>query len=123
MDSEYQICNVLHYYCYVASKNKFHVVVCKEPELLTVLINSHLNNFIINNPNLMACNTLIKKDDHSFLSHDSYVCCCDVFAGPRSGDNVDIVGGITTATWGRILDAVANSPTMSRRHKGWILGQ
>lgn len=123
MDSEYKIGSVLHYYCYVASKNKYHVVVCTEPELLTVLINTHLNNFVKNNPSLVACNAPIKQDDHSFLSHDSYVSCCDVYTGPRYGDKVDFVGYISKTTWRRIMKAVANSPTMSRRHKSWILDQ
>ncbi|MCP4091514.1 MAG: hypothetical protein GY746_17250 [Gammaproteobacteria bacterium] len=123
MEQAFQVGDVLHYYCYVASKEKFHVVVCITPEILTVLINSEINSFIKGKPRLMACNTVIRCSDHPFLNYDSYIFCCDTHVGPRSSDPVIHVGEISEAMWPDIIEAVKASPTMSRRHKKWILGE
>ncbi len=41
----------------------------------SVLINSEINLYIQRRPRMLACQVLLKGEDYSFLSHDSYANC------------------------------------------------
>ena len=41
----------------------------------SVMINSEVNPYIQKRPRMLSCQVLLKGDDYSFLSHDSYANC------------------------------------------------
>lgn len=53
----------------VAGVDKDKILVC------SVMINSHINQYIMKRPKMLACQLELKKADYNFLSHDSYVNC------------------------------------------------
>lgn len=57
-------------------KPKFMLVGSTEP-LLVLMINSEINDFIMSNTNLLACQVKIDHTSHPFLSHNSWANCVD----------------------------------------------
>lgn len=53
----------------VAGVDKNKILVC------SVMINSHINQYVMKRPKMLACQIELKKDGYDFLSHDSYVNC------------------------------------------------
>lgn len=105
-------------------KDKFLVVASCEPDFLVLVINSQVNNFILNNPELLACQVDVPQADHAFLNHDSIVDCVQT----HLAFNLTEVKGQIAANYahhfrGRlqdycirnIIEAVENSPTMEPR--------
>lgn len=68
--------NVFYLQCTLCTppKPKFFTAVCCDP-LMMVLINSHVNPFVLDRPKLLEAEVPIAASDHDFLSHDSFVCC------------------------------------------------
>ncbi|CAI1135229.1 hypothetical protein [Serratia fonticola] len=110
-------------------KSKYLVVGCCEPQLLVLVINSEINDFISNNPELLACQVDVPKQDHDFLKHDSIVNCIQT----HEAFNLSAVRGAIMADYsgvyrGRlkdycireVIDAVNRSVVMEARHCKWI---
>lgn len=60
------------------NKDKYLVIVCEET-LLAFIINSKIPNIAIKDPRLAPTQVLIEASTHSFLDHDSYINCNEVF--------------------------------------------
>ena len=53
----------------VAGVDNDKILVC------SVMINSHINQYILKRPKMLACQLELKESDYDFLTHDSYVNC------------------------------------------------
>ncbi|MDE3274333.1 hypothetical protein [Pseudoalteromonas sp. G4] len=59
------------------TKPKFFILLKTKPYEFFI-INSGINNYIANNPNLYACQVDVPHEDHkAFLTHDSIADCSD----------------------------------------------
>ncbi|WP_182056503.1 hypothetical protein [Pantoea sp. ME81] len=105
-------------------KDKFLVVATCEPDFLVLVINSEINNFISNNPELLACQVDVPQIDHGFLNHDSIVDCVQTHLAFDLTEVKDqIVANYAHHFRGRlqdycirnVIEAIENSPTMEPR--------
>lgn len=63
----------------VKSKEKYMVIVAAvAPKLLLMTINTDINPFVANNPQLNRCNVVVEKSSHSFLDYTSNLACHQV---------------------------------------------
>ena len=60
-------------------KIKFVIIACLDERPMGFLINSAINDFIINRPNLSACQAAITGDEHRILKRNSYVDCSNIY--------------------------------------------
>jgi hypothetical protein len=100
-------------------KNKFIVIVCFETNPMGFLINSRINQFVQKRPRLMPCEVKIEQSSHTFLAHDSFLDCRDLFPFPAS-ELTDLKGTIDEATRIKILAGVAACPVLPRNYKDLI---
>lgn len=113
---------ILHKYCHIAGKEKFHIVCCLTPKVLAFLINSNITTFAAKNPDLTACHAQILNDEHGFLSHDSFVECCEpISLGEIDTPDCRVVGKASENAIKSIITAVTASKVMVTCHKEWIL--
>lgn len=101
---------------------KYLLIACCEPECLVFVINSEINEFYHDKPNLYACHVDLPYEDHKFMQHDSYINCVDVnrtiplseIIGKVNG-NYDLCfkGDIMSYCVRNILHAVEDTPVMS----------
>ena len=61
-------------------KKKYVVVVCANPNPYGFLINSRIHPFVLKKPDLLAGQVLIESNKYSFLNHDSYINCNELFS-------------------------------------------
>jgi len=75
--------DVFHLWCNVCvpQKYKFFVVAYVEPRLRYMLINSEPAAFQRQNTELMAHQLQLRVEEHSFLTHDSYLDCSQIMGG------------------------------------------
>lgn len=101
-------------------KPKFVIIVCKDEEYLGFLINSDISQFILNRPNMLACQITLTKAEYHFLFQESYLDCAQLF--PFS-DNELIIGLeiISDKTKTEIKEIVSKSKTITKYHKELIL--
>jgi hypothetical protein len=105
-------------------KNKYLIVANLERQLLFFTINSAVPNFILKNANLLSTQILIKKSDHPFLEHDSFINCnecinCISFDNifkQIADDGTRIKGTISHNIRDQIIDTLSNSDTISPEH-------
>lgn len=70
----------------------------------SVVINSHINQFIFKRPKLLALQVEILKDNYGFLDHNSYVNCANPIVGTSNVFNradfifKDVLNGDDLAT-------------------------
>lgn len=111
-------------------KDKFLLVACCEPELLVLIINSEINPFITERPELLACQVDIPHADHDFLHHDSFVNCVQTHtAFKMTSVRAAIVANYSKVYKGRLADyvirqvieAVDRSEVMEGRHSKMII--
>lgn len=121
---------VLYLFCDFTSppKEKYLILVCAEPKPLFFLINSEIHPYIKVRPELNQCQVSIKKNDHIFLDHDSYIDCIDVkelvleeIESQLLIDMSRIKGIITQQVVDDIIKAVEAAKTIIPRHQKWIL--
>lgn len=101
------------------TKPKFLVLVAtNDPEYLTFIINSEVNQFISARPHLSQCQVLIDGASHAFLDHDSHIACHEVFPIRREdvihalvADPAAIKGEISFDVRAQILAAVKYAKT------------
>jgi len=127
---ELEIGDVLLLYCghCTPPKPKYFIITVIEPEPILLFINSKLNNFIQNNPYLHPCHISIKYLEQNFLSHDSWVNCCepclefsitDIERDLKYGGKH--CGSLSNKGISNIIDGVKDSPVMKRKLKHRIL--
>lgn len=110
-------------------KYKYLLIGCCEPELLVLMINSEINQYIQRRPELLACQVDVPAMDHTFLQHDSIVSCIDA----KDAINISVLKDAVKNSYsdvykGRlqdycirnVIEAVNQSPTMTGRQKNWI---
>ncbi len=109
-------------------KNKFFIIASLEPEPILLFINSRLNDFVNNNPNLKPCHVLIEQSEHTFLQYDSWVnCCAPCFEFSLENIEQDMqyggkhCGMLSNLAIDNILIGIKNSPTLEQKNKNRIL--
>lgn len=101
-------------------KNKFVMIACIDEYPMGFLINSRINLYVQNRPNLLVCQALISRSRHSFLHHDSYIDCRDIFDFPNSWlDNY--MGSIDKLERERVLESVRLCKVLPAYYKKLIL--
>ncbi len=112
------------------SKEKYISIVANlDDDLLIFIINSEINQFIAQRPELANCQIKLLKEDHHFLSHDSYLACQEVTVLKRADVEKELQqdlgryrGQITENLKQEIIRVMNQSPKkISPRHRKAIL--
>ena len=127
---EIEVGDILLMHCGICKppKNKYFIVAVIEPEPVLLFVNSELNNYVRNNSHLYPCHISIKNTEEDFLSHDSWVNCCEAF----HDFNIDDIerdlkyggkhcGSLTQMGISHIIDGITKSPVMKRKTKTRII--
>jgi hypothetical protein len=101
-------------------KPKFVIIAFVTPQPMGFLINSHIADFILQSPDLNACQAAIDAHDHSCLNHNSYVDCKEIFPFKNSELN-DKLSPVSDWAREQIVRAVYKCPVLERRYKKLIL--
>ncbi|MFO1353029.1 MAG: hypothetical protein U1F68_21075 [Gammaproteobacteria bacterium] len=125
--------NILYIPCSFTTprpKDKFLLLTCVNPQLLFFVINSAINQYVREKPNLLVCQAPLRASDHPFLSHDSFVACNQTYPFEREylqgqllQDMGRIKGVVAQSARDQILAAVKACPTLPKREKEWILAE
>jgi len=102
-------------------KSKYIAVVCLNPNPYGFLINSQISQFIQNSPALLSSQVAIVAERYSFLQHDSYINCAQIFSF-RSGE-LHSVQDIQNNTRKAIERVVDNSKLIEPIYKRLICGK
>ena len=109
-------------------KFKRCVVACLDPSPIVLLINSEVNDFVINNDDLKALQVLIDCAGHKFMRHDSWIDCSQLFGYPADWVRAaigatprDHLGRISDVTRRDIINCVTNTRLHSSRKKAQII--
>ncbi len=107
-------------------KIKYYIVLGKINEgilLASFYINSNLNGIIMRSPVLSDLQHLIRKNNYSFLSYDSYVDCSKLNQHSFSEvlnqvkhNPVIVVGQITREDFNIVVEMMKRSPNISKIH-------
>ena len=108
--------------------DKYAIVARVDPDLLCLLICTEVPAFASRNPNLKRCYIAIDREDHSFLSYDSWVDCNDTkdeytllkLTEVYAQDPSCYVGEASINLLKKIQGGVQTSPTLERRKKSSI---
>lgn len=105
------------------AKYKFVVIAHVEDSYaLGFVINSRVNDFYANKPELAPCHVAISQADHPFLEHDSFVDCTEVFTVPSVNLSADAKrGGLSEASQAAVLRGVEVCPVLRTKHKKLIV--
>lgn len=111
------------------TKPKFLILVAEDdPEFLTFIVNSDINQFILNRPDLLKCQVSIDAASHNFLDRDSHVACDKVWPVRRDdviralmADPSGIKGDISPDVRVQIIAAVKFAKTLDKDKKGKIM--
>lgn len=102
-------------------KDKFVVIVCRDTQAMGFFINKEINSYIMNRPELLACQVVIKASDHRCLNWNSYVDCNELF--PFEDAELSVRNSVVKQTRDAIKSAVNISETLEARHRKLILGE
>lgn len=102
-------------------KDKFVVIVCRDTQTMGFFINKEINSYIMNRPELLACQVVIKASDHRCLNWNSYVDCNELF--PFEDAELSVRNSVVKQTRDAIKSAVNISETLEARHRKLILGE
>ena len=102
-------------------KDKFVVIVCRDVQAMGFFINTGVNSYIKNRPELSACQVVIKASDHKCLDWNSYVDCSELFRFEDA--ELSIRNPLVKHTREAIKNAVNISETLEERHRKLILGE
>jgi len=97
-------------------KPKFVVIVYVNLSPHGFLINSIINNFILNRSYLLPCEAQILASQHSFLNYDSYVDCREIFMFDES-ELIDTRGILSSDAKEAVINAVNACPVLENIHK------
>lgn len=111
------------------TKPKFLILVAEDdPEYLTFIVNSEINQFIQKRPALLQCQVAIDAVSHGFLGHDSYVACNDIWPIKREdvvqalmANPAGIKGEISADVRAQIVAAVKFAKTIDNDKKYRII--
>lgn len=111
------------------TKEKFLVLVADDdPEYLTFIVNSEINPFISNRPNLLQCQVVIDAANHDFLDYDSHIACheiraikCEEVIKDLMADPSAIKGEVSFDVRSQILAAVKFAKTIEKDKKNRII--
>ena len=103
------------------------VYVGQQP--LVFLINSNISTYIRSKPDLSNCQVKLEVGKNSFLDHDSYLDCSNVFDNFSDKDILDAIASSPDAVQGElskkttrlILKVVKGAKSISPRHKQLII--
>ena len=123
---------VIYWHCNFTTppKLKYLVVACCEPVFLVLVINTDINQFIQDRPDLLECQVPMSQKDHPFLDWDSVVNCIEAHKSINLNDVKDAItadfgqvskGRLSESCIADVINAVEKSPTMTKREKRWIL--
>jgi hypothetical protein len=102
-------------------KDKFVVIVCKDVQAMGFFINTEINSYIKNRPELLACQVLIQASDHKCLDWNSYVDCHELFRFEDA--ELSIRNPVAKQTREAIKNAVNISELLVERYRKLILGE
>ena len=86
------------------------------------LINSDVNKYVRNNNNLFPCQAQILTTEHSFLRHDSWVDCQNLYEFTVS-ELTNLRGTLSEAAINYVLAAVQRCPVLLPAQKQVIVDQ
>ena len=125
--------NVLLLFCDFTTppKEKFLLLVSINSGILFFLINSKINDFKKDSPDLLESQVLLDKKTHPFLTHDSWIDCSKVI---RAFDAAEVFqqinsklgslkGAITNESRKKIRAAVNDSRLLEKRFKSAIIDE
>ena len=95
----------------VAGVDKDRILVC------SVMINSHINQYIMKRPKLLACQLELKEADYDFLSHDSYVNCAQPIKASFShfqNDELKYCGLLSDTDLCNVQQQIINSGVLTK---------
>jgi hypothetical protein len=101
-------------------KDKYVIIACRDTNPWGFFINTGIRNFVKRQPELLACQVIIKAINHKCLDRDSYVDCTDLFPF-EDMELTNIVGQVDNPTKEAIKKVVAISKTLIARHQKIIL--
>lgn len=110
-------------------KEKFLLLAGMNPEPLFFVINSEVNDYIQGRAELLDCQVPLKRHDHSFLPHDSWV-SCEKLLHPFTVEEIErqikyrigrAKGSINQATREIVRRVVKDSRLLEGREKRWVL--
>jgi hypothetical protein len=123
--------NILLLLCDFTSeiKPKYLLLVSIKNGLLFFIINSKINQFKQDNPDLLESQVELKKDEHPFLHHDSWIDCSKVI---REFDAAEVIrqvtsrigklsGSISDSARKQVRSVVRDSRTLEKRFKDAVL--
>ena len=120
---------IVHLECGFAGKPKFIVAACISPGPHVLVINSKINNFVANTPDLARCQVKIDQASHSFLSQDSWVACHEVVPFDLGDMHAQIESepdrlkcSLSDDVKNEVIAAIKYAPTISGRVKNNIIG-
>ena len=111
------------------TKEKYMVVVAAvEPNLLLLVINTEVNQFIVDRPALNRCQLVVPQEDNTFLDYDSFLACHEIFSVDANAVSSDLAndmsryrGEISEQLKQQILGVIATRPaTISKLHRDAI---
>lgn len=102
-------------------KSKFIVIAYINPSPHGFFINSEILNYIRNRPALIECEAPILARHHSFLHHDSYVDCTQIYPYTLA-ELTDSKGLLNDSAQQTVITAVTKCTVLARIHKKRILG-
>lgn len=103
-------------------KDKFVVLACFDPNPCGFFINTAINRYIQQRPQLLPCEVLLQVSRHPFLQYDSWLDCMELLS-LQSTELTDLRGRIDPATIQDILSAVRSCPVLRPRFKQLICGE
>ena len=109
-------------------KPKFIVVGRAQPPTIVFLINSDISTWHQARPHLRDCQVGIRKGDHDFLVHDSFLDCTQAerrvsleqLEQAMLKDVTSFKGWLTAREREAVLYAVGVCRTLSTQEKGWL---
>jgi hypothetical protein len=103
-------------------KDKFVVVTCFDPNPCGFFINTRVNEFIANHPDLLPCEVAMAATEHPFLAHDSWLDCRELLSF-REEELSDLRGVLAARTVVAARRAVQDCPVLRPRFKRLISGE
>ena len=101
-------------------RSTYLVVVHVNEQCCTLVVNSEVNPFVENHPELAVCQVRIDADRHTFLEHDSHIACHQVRRLPTlavvrdlMADMDRIKGDLHEEVRVEVIAAIKRAPTLS----------
>ncbi len=101
-------------------RSKYLVVVHVNEQCCTLVVNSEVNPFIENHPELAVCQVRIDAERHAFLEHDSHIACHQVQRLPTAAVIHDLMadmdrfkGELHEEVRLEVIAAIKRAPTLS----------